>query len=132
MRFISVQNEFFVRLSSDWFPMSNIAWNNCLNIIESLKFRLQKIENLIYILYTGQFLSSNEKVLFKDRDEKQFFVRIRVGFLSIAFRVSIFKRNSYYLHRSSFWILRLWKQYSKSPRAFKRNIQSQYSKGTPM
>ena len=45
--------------------------------------------NLALLLATGQFLSSNEKVLFKDWDEKQFFVEIRVGFLSIASRVSV-------------------------------------------
>ena len=60
---------------------------------------------------TGQFLSSNEKVLFKDWDEKQFFMEIRVGFFSIACRVSIFKWNSCVSNRSFFWILRLCKQY---------------------
>ena len=81
---------------------------------------------------TGQFLSSNEKILFKDWDEKQFFVGIRVGFLSIASRVSIFKRNPYYLHRSSFWILRL-NISSEFAWAFWVLLSGpQYSKGTPM
>ena len=68
--------------------------------IENFKTHLRRREcvgakNRSKIFFTGGFLSSNDKVLFKVRNKKQFLMTNRVGFRCIACSVSNFKENSY-------------------------------------